>query len=229
MSVEDDSDLPDGQEASAAEYVLGLLPEEEVAAFESRLEVDPDLQRDVAAWRDYFATLADPVPDVDPPPQVWRRIESARFGPPRKPLWRQLVPYGVGAVLGAVLAWTVFTLDLLAPAAPELRADLAPVEGVPLALTARFDPQSGVLAVDLAHGAVPDTGALELWLIAEEDAAPVSLGLLDASGRAVRRVPPLLAERMAGATLAVSEEPAGGSPTGAPTGPVRAAGALTET
>ncbi|SDX96690.1 anti-sigma factor [Citreimonas salinaria] len=228
MSADDDTDLPGGWEAAAAEYVLGLLSEDEAQGFEARMREDPDLEQDVAAWRDHFATLTDPVAAQAPPPRVWGRIESDLFKPARKPIWRQLLPYGVGAVLGATLAWAVFVSGVLVPQEVDFRAALEPVEGT-LALTARFDAQSGVLAVDLAQGDVPADRALELWLIAGEGVAPVSLGLLDASGGAVRSLRPLLAERVPGATLAVSEEPPGGSPTGAPTGPVRAAGQLIAT
>ena len=69
--------------------------------------------------------------------------------------------------------------------------------------------------------------ALELWLIAPGD-QPRSLGLIE-PGRAVRiSVPPSLLGRITPeAALAVSIEPPGGSPTGAPTGPVIASGKLT--
>lgn len=227
MSAVDDTDLPGGWDAAAAEYALGLLLEDEVRAFEAQMRDDPDLERDVDAWREHFATLADPVAAQAPPPRVWKRIESDLFAPVRPAFWRKLVPYALGAVTGATLTWAVFVSGVLVPQSAELRAALEPVEGT-LALTARFDAQSGVLAVDLAQGEVPSDRALELWVIAGEGAAPVSLGLLDRSGGAVRSLPPLLAERLPGATLAVSEEPPGGSPTGAPTGPVRAAGQLTE-
>jgi anti-sigma-K factor RskA len=69
---------------------------------------------------------------------------------------------------------------------------------------------------------------LELWLI-EGDAAPVSLGVLPEAPQA--RVPldrALAARIAAGALLAISDEPEGGSPTGAPTGAVLAAGPVQE-
>ena len=68
---------------------------------------------------------------------------------------------------------------------------------------------------------------LELWLIAPGD-QPRSLGLIEA-GRPVHiNLPPDLIRRIAAdATLAVSLEPPGGSPTGLPTGPVIANGKLT--
>jgi anti-sigma-K factor RskA len=62
-----------------------------------------------------------------------------------------------------------------------------------------------------------------LWLIAE-GGAPVSLGLLEPQGPSRITVPDDLRPVLAGATLAVSDEPPGGSPTGQPTGAVLAAG-----
>jgi len=71
------------------------------------------------------------------------------------------------------------------------------------------------------------TRSAELWVIAG-DGVPHSLGLLPAGGG---RMPVSSANRArlaAGATLAVSLEPIGGSPTGLPTGPVVATGALSK-
>ena len=72
-----------------------------------------------------------------------------------------------------------------------------------------------------------DKRSMELWLI-PQGGQPHSLGLI-APGQPVRlNVPPELVEQVgAGATLAVSLEPPGGSPTGKPTGEVIAAGDLT--
>ena len=61
----------------------------------------------------------------------------------------------------------------------------------------------------------------ELWALPRGGGAPVSLGLLPAAGSAERP----LSERQRTALLAadkvaVSVEPAGGSPTGSPTGPI---------
>ncbi len=225
MSGTDTDDLPGGWEATAAEYVLGLLEDEERAAFEARLRADPDLQQDVAAWSEYFATLTDPIPERVPPPAVLRRLEAELFAQPRRSLWQMLLPYLAGAMVGAALAWGVFFAGLLDAPQPELRAELAPVEGE-IAFAARFDPGAGVLALDRIAGTAPEGRVLELWLIPGAEAAPISLGLLAAGGGTVIALPPLLSERVPGATLAVSEEPPGGSPTGAPTGPVRAAGQM---
>ena len=60
----------------------------------------------------------------------------------------------------------------------------------------------------------------ELWLLPAEGGAPLSLAVLG-SLDARFAVPQAHAGRLrSGAKFAVSVEPAGGSPTGAPTGPV---------
>ena len=72
-----------------------------------------------------------------------------------------------------------------------------------------------------------DRRSMQLWLIPAGD-RPHSLGLI-ARGQPVRLIVPAdLAGRLTSdATLAVSLEPQGGSPTGQPTGPVIANGKLT--
>jgi anti-sigma-K factor RskA len=67
----------------------------------------------------------------------------------------------------------------------------------------------------------------ELWLLPAEGGPPVSLAVLG-SLDARFPVPSAQAERLrTGGKLAVSVEPAGGSPMGAPTGPVILVGAIT--
>ncbi|TIT10440.1 MAG: anti-sigma factor, partial [Mesorhizobium sp.] len=66
----------------------------------------------------------------------------------------------------------------------------------------------------------------ELWMIEGKD-PPVSMGVIPAGQTAHMTISPSVQEKLAqGAVLAVSVEPAGGSPTGQPTGPVVAAGDL---
>jgi anti-sigma-K factor RskA len=54
----------------------------------------------------------------------------------------------------------------------------------------------------------------------------VSLGVLPASALAVVSVPEALRTATIGGTLAISDEPVGGSPTGAPSGAVLAVGSV---
>ena len=72
----------------------------------------------------------------------------------------------------------------------------------------------------------PADRSAELWVIAP-GAAPRPLGLLARGARSAVPVGGTQRPTVAvGATLAVSIEPAGGSPTGQPTGPVVASGGL---
>jgi anti-sigma-K factor RskA len=86
----------------------------------------------------------------------------------------------------------------------------------------------GSLVVVPASLLTNDPRAIELWIIPAGQSRPRSLGLIQ-SGEPIRLdLPPDLAgAATAGATLAVSLEPPGGSPTGQPTGPVIASGKLT--
>ncbi|WP_089278290.1 anti-sigma factor [Antarctobacter heliothermus] len=220
-----DRDLPGGWEAGAAEYSLGLMPKEEIAGFESQLVAEPDLQQDVAAWAEYFACFTDLIPEETPPPQVLRRIEGKVFGAVEKaPVWQQVLPYLVGAVVGVVLAWGVFASGLLEPDRPVLSADLSAADGA-LTLDARFDTATGVLTVARRTGAAADGRVLELWLM-PDDGAPMSLALLR-SAETLVALPPEVVRDLSGARLLVSEEPAGGAPQGAPSDGLRAEGRLT--
>ena len=61
----------------------------------------------------------------------------------------------------------------------------------------------------------------EMWMLPGGKAAPVSLGLITTDRDQVMKVRPGLVQKMGDAWgIAMSVEPAKGSPTGAPTGPV---------
>ena len=66
----------------------------------------------------------------------------------------------------------------------------------------------------------------QVALFTDED-APVSLGLLPTATNGAILVPVSLRTKLKGGTLAISDEPQGGSTTGAPTGAVLATGQLT--
>ncbi|MEQ5870289.1 anti-sigma factor [Sagittula sp. NFXS13] len=224
MTDEPLTDEPGEIETQAAEYALGLLSGDERLTFEARMAQDRDLAQDVDAWTEYFVTLTDGMPSKTPPARVLKRIELAVHGAPEPPIWRSLVPYLMGAVGGALIAWAVFMSGILieAPGDGRIRADLAPAEGQ-LAFAVLIDPPSHTVSLDLTEGAVPEGRSLEVWLI-PAGAEPISLGLATEDGTFATRLSDAMAARVPGATLAVTDEPVGGSPTGAPTGTIQAAG-----
>lgn len=89
-----------------------------------------------------------------------------------------------------------------------------------------YDPDAAGLRVQQAAGTPADARAQELWLIVGE-AAPVSLGLLSDDRRTLISGDAEMGALLPTTTLAVSNEPLGGSPTGARKGDVLAAGAIT--
>lgn len=227
-------DLPTGGDAAlAAEYVLGLMSDGETRAFEARLSRDERLLREVVTWTEHLARIAEEIPEAAPPPRAKRRIEAAAFGDGRarggRTIWRILAPLGLGGALVAGLAWAALTFGLLGPGAPEpeLVADIA-VEDRALAIHAGWFAESAELLVIREAGEVPEGTDFELWVVAGED-PPVSLGLVPRQEDRIRyALAPGVSGRLAGATLAVSQEPQGGSPTGAPTGPVLGTAPITE-
>ncbi|NBZ87429.1 anti-sigma factor [Stagnihabitans tardus] len=196
----------------AAEYVLGTLPLEDRALAERRLR-EPGFAARVAEWERRLSGLNPEFAEA-PAPDLMPAIEARLF--PQAPApsrWQGLRLWGASALSAlAVVAYLALT-----PVQPDFTAViLAETGGL------EYDAQlSGrQMVVSLKSGSLPGPDqAHELWLIVG-DAAPVSLGLLGAETRIAFAAPP------EGAILAVSLEPAGGSPTGQPTGPVLALGAL---
>lgn len=210
---------PDEADLLAAEYVLGVLDAPDRAGAEARIAADPAFAAMVEGWAARLAPLDAAYPEV-PAPDVLPAVEARLFGAPAAPArrrWSWLT--GALAGLAVAAAAVVAVIQVAPPQGPApLTATLAG-DDAPVAFAATWD--GSALTVVRTAGTDPAAGQdYELWLIVGE-AAPVSLGLL--RGAAVARP---LDTLPAGAVLAVSLEPFGGSPTGAPTGPVLAAGTV---
>jgi anti-sigma-K factor RskA len=81
--------------------------------------------------------------------------------------------------------------------------------------------------VTLATLASNPAQVYELWALPRDGKPPVSLGLLPRQGDIARQLNDTQsAALLAAGKLAVSIEPPGGSPTGAPTGPVVMVGVI---
>lgn len=214
----------------AAEYVLGTLRGPARRRFESLLPAHPQLRAAVAAWQARLTPLAARIEPVAPPPAVWQRIERRLFGPSPAPLrwWHKLGVWRGAAAFATVAA--VGLAVLLAqpqPAAPPIVIVLGAnpeARGVqPVSFVASVSPDGRALVLK-PIGPVPVDAAkaLELWAV-PASGAPRSLGLVSAQAATT-----VLRTRLLEGTaaFAVSLEPAGGSPTGAPTGPILSVGEL---
>lgn len=197
-------------DALAAEYVLGVLPLPERIAVEARLKSDDDFALRVSRWVAHFAPLNDAYASVPVPPDLLTKIEARLF--PKASVmrfgWRQWL---AGAITASVVVLGVMVL--MPPSAPGTVIASLGSDPASLIYEARHDG-TNLLVTRVAGSAAPEGQTHELWVIAP-GAAPVSLGLLGSDPLDVEYPRP-----PAGWILAVSVEPAGGSPTGAPTGPV---------
>lgn len=211
--------------ALAAEYALGLLTPAEEKAFEARLAVDPEFRAEYAHWAGDLVAITDDIPDVLPSNSVKAGIDARLFGIEKRSFLQRigLIPVLMGGLAAAALLFAVVNTGVLtAPDAPTYQAEIAGPDANLLVL-ASFDPAAGTLRVERATGSAPAGRVLELWLIAGE-AAPVSLGVLPEGQVSEMELSPELAAALDGGLLAISDEPPGGSPTGAPTGDVLATG-----
>lgn len=216
----------------AAEYVLGVLSAEERRAVQARIAREPALRAEIEYWEQRLGPLASELEAIDPPPQVWPKIEAALAADAhRGTLWQNLpfwrwAAIGSAAVAAASIAAFVYVARIQSANVP-LVAKLES-NGGGAGFVVAIDTGSGGLTIVPAALADVSQRALELWLIVPGE-QPRSLGLIEA-GRAVHiDVPADLLSRVAPqSTLAISLEPLGGSPTGLPTGPVIASGKLTK-
>jgi anti-sigma-K factor RskA len=225
----------------AAEYVLGTLPADERAAVALRARHDAPLAAAIAAWERRLAPLNETIAPQDVPAHVWARIEQRLRGTSDAPgaavtslvgMERRLRRWRAAAVVAsAIAASLILFVGLREFTRPELDKTLVAVlqkDAQSPAFLVSVDLEKKFLTIR-AVAAPPHPGkSYELWLVHDDLKTPRSLGVIGEGPFTV--VQPKLAayapQTIEQATLAVSLEPEGGSPTGAPTGPVLYAGKL---
>lgn len=214
---------------TAAELALGLLDGAERAAALRRVLADPAFAREVEEWRDRLAGLFDDYPDVPPPDVETVVARLDRAAPAAPPARRRWLRGAVAAAIGIAAVLVIWFAARPQPTPPE-----APHRLMIASLTLTDKSRSLPALVDATSGeirtadgpAAPADKSAELWLIGS-DGVPQAIGLLAANGPSRLQTPPTVQAGLAhGATLAISIEPHGGSPTGKPTGPVIASGEL---
>jgi anti-sigma-K factor RskA len=243
----DNADLRD---ILAAEYVLGTLRGVARRRFESLAAKRNDWQTARDNWGKRLHLLADTVAAVTPRQQVWNKIEARLFA---KPLaakkWWQTADWWRGLALGSTSIAAVLAVVMVTRApdiieVPVIVAVKVPVEvaapttvallvgedanpGWMLALSKNVVGQAEVSVMTLASLKPIADKTFELWVLPPDQAAPISLGIMPQIGNKKIAITAKLAELLLESGLAVSVEPMGGSPTGAPTGAVMFQGKLT--
>jgi len=225
----------------AAEYVLGTLPADERAAVALRARHDEPLAAAIAAWEWRLAPLNETIVPRDVPAHVWARIEARLHRIGDAPgaavtslvgMERRLRRWRAAAVAAtAIAASLVLFVGFRELTRPEPEKTLVAVlqkDAQSPAFLVSVDLEQKLLTIRVV-AAPPHPGkSYELWLVHDDLKSPRSLGVIGEGPFTV--VQPKLAayapQTIEQATLAVSLEPEGGSPTGAPTGPVLYAGKL---
>jgi anti-sigma-K factor RskA len=236
MSIADDNGPERGSDDMvAAEYVLGVLPADERNAAAQRIDAEPDFARLVDQWEVRLSPMAAAYPDAEPPAAVKASIDRRLFAGETRtagssPSWWSSLAFWRGLAAASLAALALYILvPYLSPptAVPQNRlvASLA-ADGSDVRYLALYDPELGNVALSHVSGDRAAGRDFELWMI-EGNNPPVSMGVIPAGATAHMEIAPEAREKLGlGAVLAVSLEPAGGSPTGQPTGPVVAAGDL---
>lgn len=243
MTDANDFPFPDER---AAEYALGVLTAAERAAAERQIKADAGFADQVAAWDARLAPMIDAVAPVPPPRVVWMRI-AAQLGILKTPandnvgFWGNIAIWRTGTAAFAVAAAAAVAVLVLNPGgttsvvptpvtpAPAMQpmsvGMLKSEENGPVSFVVTLDRQNQRLIIAPMSGA-PEGHSFEMWML-PDGSPPVSMGSMDGAQVVVIDAAKLLG--VSGdnpPSLAVSVEPRGGSPTGLPTGPVIASGAL---
>jgi anti-sigma-K factor RskA len=208
-------------EALAREYVLGTLHGRARDRFARVLAYSLVARRAVASWERRLAPLAASVPPVAPPAEAWPRIEAALgLRPPARPRASAAWPaIAAGLALAALLFGGLLLTQRSTVEQPTYVAVFSD-QTTPVWLLQAFEQARVLRASTINDRPEPAGSSYELWML-QDGANPVSLGLIAGAGNTLLQLSAAqLAVLAQTSTLAVSVEPAGGSPTGLPTGPV---------
>ncbi len=220
-----------GDDAAAAEYVLGVLDAGERTAAARRVETDAAFARLVDEWENRLSPLASGYSAVEPPASTKQAIDRRLFASTATPsgegrgLWNSLSFWRSLTIAAVAAAAIAVALPVMTPAPqPQMIVSIAPQQSE-VHYMAIYEPAHGEISLSHMSGERAADSDFELWVI--DSGTPKSLGVVTAGETVHLAVPENLRPALAaGATVAISLEPRGGSTTGAPTGPVVAAGSL---
>lgn len=219
----------------ATDYVLGLMGQGEVHLFEEILARDAELATHVGELRDRLLPLDLSAKPRDLPEWFVARTQAALKQPDTHntiaraqdttvpaPANSPRMPAGMmtGVIAAALVGIAVgFGAGWQRPLPePQVIAVLLDHQGVPQAVVEDYGNDTATVRF-VADIDVPADRSLQVWTLPTPEIGATSLGVLD------RTAPTRLSfddlpEPMAQQLYEVTLEPAGGSPTGRPTGPI---------
>lgn len=225
----------------AAEYVLGTLDASERASVAARRQRDAALNRAIVDWERRLAPLNNAIRDVAPPAGTFAKIEQrlSKTGPTAGSgqivvdLTRRLKIWRTTALAASALAASlILTLGALQYAPKPKAKNLVAVlqkDATSPAFLVSVNVDDRVMTVRPIAAKHEAGKSFELWIIHDSLGQPKSLGVIDeAQPTKGATLASYKTDVIEGSTYAVTLEPEGGSPSGAPTGPVVFAGKMIE-
>lgn len=219
---------PERIESLAAEYVLGSLKGKARSRFERWMMESGRVRQEVWYWEEKLGQLGDQVPAREPPKAVWLAIqkrlwprEEAAPGSSRDAASRIWPVWSLFATAAAL----VLAVMLVQQPTPEsdsrlsgaiVQADVSD----PLWLVSESSRDSRLRLRSVAATSAEAGKDYELWIV-PDNGNPLSLGVIPVGDMYQVELTDEARETLSQSrTLAISLEPRGGSPTGAPTGPI---------
>lgn len=213
------------------EYVLGLLGPEANTAVERRMEIDPDFRNAVEQFATSMHALDQTAKPESVPGDLWGKIEanlkqyplakteSAENVIDISRFWRSWHKAAIAASLllglgiGFAGGWFISSTP-----EPVVLVVLDTENNTPGAVFEAFADNS-VRVIPLQNFEVPEGKILQVWTLYNKDVGPVSLGTLSRAETARLGAQPLPVP-VDNQLYEITLEPAPGSPTGKPTGPI---------
>lgn len=213
------------------EYVLGLLEGSELVAFEQRLDREPELAAAVARLRAHLEALDDTAGTHPADLALWQRIADRLDAAPQDSSITRSMPrptndngwmrrLGMAAsIVVALGAGYLAGTSLSTTPQPIMIAVLLTEDGAqPGAIVEAFaDDSIRLVPLDLMQR--PQDRVYQVWTLPDPQTGPVSMGIFD-DPQTIRLAGPNLPLPETGQLYEITLEPAGGSPTGHPTGPI---------
>ncbi len=230
-----DYSRPELVDRLAAAYTAGTLRGPARRRLVSLMRSHAGLRTAVREWEARLMPLTASIAPVPPPPRVWKAIES-RIAPNQAvklvpKWWSQLAVWRAISGVATMAALTLAVLLAIPqPSQPPIIVVLTPAGGtapeggvVPASFVASISADGRAMVTKpLSTVSLQADRALELWAVPAQG-APRSLGVISEKSATVVKRGRVLDNT---AALAVTLEPPGGSPTGAPTGPILYLGKL---
>ncbi len=215
----------DLKNALSSAYVLGTLSAKARIRYKQLLMEHDDLQENVWLWEQHLNQLGTKLPPIEPDKKVWETIqkrlgfiESNQAEMPRLSWWQKLLSpqflfINLFLMASLFLLWqNLQKTDLLIsePRIAIVQNDQAQ------ALWSIALQSDGIKVQAMEKLTQYSANDYQLWMIVEQQAAPISLGLLPQNGELLLAKSDVF-DQYDIKVLAISLEPLGGSPNGQPT------------